>query len=86
MAEQLYGTLQRLLPQRADAVALAPLDIKESAQEIYSNSLPALLEASDGSKRELRERLWELREEFRHIEYHTREGELTGLYRCGSEK
>ena len=86
MAEQLYGTLQRLLPQRADAVALAPLDIKESAQEIYSDGLPALLEASDGSKRELRERLWKLREAFWHIEYHMRGGELTGLQKRGSEK
>ncbi len=64
------------MPQeRADAVALTLPDIEGAAERIHS----ALLETSDGSNEELRERLWEIREEFRHIGYHMRDGELTGL-------
>lgn len=76
----LPGVLERLLPREsADAIALALLDIEESTEKICSRIPPALLKAPGVSEEELRERLWELGEEFRNIEYQMRDGELTEL-------
>lgn len=59
----------------AESIAFAILEIAESAEKIYDVLLPELLASQ--SPDSIREKLWELREEFRHIEYHIQDGKLT---------
>jgi len=63
----------------ADAVVHALCDIAESIERVYSELVPALLASRDADAQLLKERLWDLREEFRHVDYHLHDGRLTEL-------
>jgi len=65
--------------ERADAVVHALVDIEESTCKIYSDLVPQLLRSLPMSSDEFREKLWDVREEFRHIAYHLRDAELADL-------
>lgn len=57
----------------------ALVDIAESMEKLYGTLLPALVVALDQSSDEFKDKLWDLREEFRHVEYHLRDAKLTDL-------
>ncbi|MGS2764257.1 hypothetical protein [Sinomicrobium sp. M5D2P9] len=52
-------------------------DIKESVDKIYSKYVPKLL--NESCKEGIEEIIWDIREEFRHIEYHIDDANLTNI-------
>lgn len=60
--------------EECEAWVLALVDIQESYGRIFEIFLPEALAPIDSS-REKREILWDIREEFRHIEYHVKDVE-----------
>lgn len=65
--------------ERADAVVHALVDIAESMERIYTKLLPDLMDGFDQPGDVFKEKLWDIREEFRHVEYHLNDGKLTEL-------
>ena len=64
----------------ADAVALALNDVAESMDKVYGQFLPRLLESlSENNRDDAQDALWDIREEFRHIDYHVHDAKLTEL-------
>lgn len=64
----------------ADALALALADIAESVDTVYSQLVPRLLEALERKERDdILHVLWDLREAFRHVDYHIHDAKLTEL-------
>lgn len=59
-----------MLSEEAGTVAHALLDIRESMERIYGELLPAILNGPEVEKSVLEEHLWEIHEEFRHVDYH----------------
>jgi glucose-6-phosphate-specific signal transduction histidine kinase len=57
----------------------ALLDVYQSVQKVYSSLVPQLLDDHEASRESVRELLWDVREEFRHIDYHIHDAELTDL-------
>lgn len=81
-AQQLFELLRSrgVLPEaEAEAVAYALLDIAGSARRVYSDVIPTILDEPNASLEHLKDRIWDIREEFRHIAYHIRDGKLTDL-------
>jgi hypothetical protein len=60
-------------------VAHALADIADSLERVYGDLVPEILQDAEAPRDLVQERLWEIREEFRHIDYHIRDGELTDL-------
>jgi hypothetical protein len=48
-------------------------------EKIYRTLLPELMGALDQPSAAFKDKLWDIREEFRHVEYHLRDGKLTEL-------
>ena len=65
--------------EKADAVVHALVDIEESTRKIYVELLPELVHALDQSPDAFKDKLWDVREEFRHIAYHLQDAKLTDL-------
>lgn len=65
--------------ERADAIVHALVDIAESMEKLYGTLLPALMAALDEPNARFKDRLWDIREEFRHVEYHLQDAKLTEL-------
>lgn len=81
-AQQLFEMLKSrgVLPEaEAEAVAYALLDIAGSMRRVYLEVIPAILDKPGASLDQLKDRVWDIREEFHHIAYHTRDGKLTEL-------
>ena len=55
------------------------VDVYESVQKVYGSLVPQLIDEREASRESVRELLWDLREEFRHIDYHIHDAELTDL-------
>lgn len=53
------------------------MDISESVNQIYSELLPKIMEGLDIEANRLEDALWEIRDEFRHIDYHIHDAQLT---------
>jgi hypothetical protein len=62
--------------EKAESVTHALVDIAESIAEVYEVLLPKLMSLEQSSKSARQEVLWEIREEFRHIEYHLNDAGL----------
>lgn len=81
LANTMFDLLRRGLElddDKAGAIALALNDTLVACQKIYIKIIPEMLE--DGkSKEELLDLLWDIREEFREIDYHIHDAELTEL-------
>jgi hypothetical protein len=60
-----------------EALLHALLDIAESFEKVYSTIIPQINLLKN--KQDIREGMWELREEFRHIQYHINDAKLTEL-------
>ena len=69
--------IRGLSRERGEAIVHALIDVAESIEKIHSASIPKLLLAS--SSEEVQEILWEIREEFRHVEYHIQDSGLGDL-------
>ena len=54
-------------------------DIAASVEKVYGEMLPALLSDPTVATEALQDTLWDIREEFRHIQYHIDDGTLTDL-------
>ena len=65
--------------ERAEAIVYALVDIAESMEKVYGTLLPELLAVLDRPSAEFKDKLWDIREEFRHVEYHIHDAELTDL-------
>lgn len=64
----------------AEALVHALVDIRESINKIYNQVLPQLVEHQNGlTKEQVLEKLWEIREQFRHIDYHIRDSKITEI-------
>jgi hypothetical protein len=78
--ELLAGLLrQGLERERADAIVHALVDIGESMERIYGALLPELMVALHQPSAVFKDKLWDIREEFRHVEYHLHDAKLTEL-------
>lgn len=62
--------------EHRNALYHALIDITNSIGAIYSAIIPRLLVSLNADEEELRDVLFELRDEFRHIEYHIRDARL----------
>lgn len=66
--------------KNAESIIHALVDIKQSVNHIYNKILPELVYANEALEQEqLLEKLWEIREQFRHIDYHMRDANLTEI-------
>ncbi len=63
----------------AAAVVYALVEIAESVEMVYGKLLPKILNESNAGQTSIKEQIWDLREEFRHIDYHIHDGRLTEL-------
>lgn len=71
---------RRLLSEiEAEAAVYALVEIAESIEKVYCRLIPDILSHSDAPGDALKEKLWDVREEFRHIDYHIHDGRLTEL-------
>ncbi len=48
-------------------------------EKLYGTLLPALMAAFDEPNAAFKDRLWDIREEFRHVGYHLEDAKLTEL-------
>lgn len=81
-ADKLLDVLQknpRFSRERAEALVHAMVDIAESMNKVYGETLPRLLSDPNASPDVLQDRVWELREEFRHIDYHVHDSGVLEL-------
>lgn len=65
--------------ERAEAIVHALVDIGESMENIYGALLPGMMAVLDRSNAEFKDKLWNIREEFRHVEYHIKDAKLDDL-------
>ncbi|MEW5744392.1 MAG: hypothetical protein AB1805_02975 [Nitrospirota bacterium] len=64
--------------KKTETIIHALVDIAVSMKKIYFEILPELKQRQL-SDNELRDRIWDIREEMRHIEYHIKDASLTEL-------
>lgn len=71
---------RRVRPEaEAEAAVYALLDIAKSVDKVYSELIPTILSDPGAPMERLMDRIWDIREEFRHIAYHIQDGKLTEL-------
>jgi len=66
-----------LAEEEAGTVAHTLMDTHESVEKVYGELLSAVPYRPDVEKSVLEERLWEICEEFQHIDYHIHEAGFT---------
>jgi len=79
--EKLFACLagnKRLTPEETESLVYALKDISESIIKVYEEIIPRLIN-EESNEDMIKSVLWSLREEFRHIEYHIRDGNLQDL-------
>lgn len=80
--KQLFRLLverQVLTKEEAEAAVYALLDIAGSVEKVYGELLPKIMSNPDAPIEELKDLIWYIREEFRHIDYHIRDGRILDL-------
>jgi len=60
----------------AETFALAMMDIRESAAEIYDEYLPKLIQQLRSDTGNVADTIWDIREACRHIDYHLKDAKL----------
>ena len=55
------------------------IEIKDSFEKIYNSIIPNMLKISGNNTELLQDLLWDLREEFRHIDYHIQDSKILDL-------
>ena len=71
-------SLEILKTNKAEALIYGLQEIKDSIEIIYNEILPKLFD-DKLNKEQLLELLWDLREEFRHIDYHIKDAEILDM-------
>lgn len=77
---ELYSKLEEAAifkKEKLDSFIHSLVDIKASIDEIYNVYIPILLK--NNSRELLEETIWDIREEFRHINYHIEDANLTDI-------
>jgi len=78
--DKLYPKLKNdriFTKEKLDSFVHSLADIKESIDKIYNDYVPKLLE--NKLPEELEEIIWDIREEFRHIDYHIKDADLLNI-------
>ena len=70
--------VNRVGEERAESIVHALIDIEESLNTIYKITLPKILENSLTAD-EVQDLIWDIREDFRHIDYHIHDADLINL-------
>ena len=81
-ADKLLAVLSArpVLPGRDhEAIVHTLTDIAASGQKVYGELLPELLSDPSVATEALQDTLWDIREEFRHIQYHIDDGARNDL-------
>ncbi len=65
--------------EEAETLAHALLDISESIEKLYCSPVPQLLSEQEARSEHIEEVLWDIRAEFRHIDYHIHDARFTDL-------
>lgn len=65
--------------EKAESIVHAFVDIEHSLNEVYNKILPELIQTGESRQEQILEKLWEIREQFRHIDYHIHDANLTDL-------
>jgi hypothetical protein len=65
--------------EESDGLVHALIDIAVSIEKVYFDVIPKLLSEPNATTEIFKDRLWDLREEFRHIDYHIHDSKLTEL-------
>ena len=79
-ADKLFEILQSLRSkEEAEAIAHAMTDIAESIREVYVTLLPGILAGTATGENDSKSLLWDIREAFRHIDYHIHDANLIDL-------
>lgn len=76
---ELFETLKsrNILPEaEAEAAAYGLQEIAESMAKVYCDLIPRILNNPNATTDVIRDLYWDIREEFRHIDYHIRDGKL----------
>jgi hypothetical protein len=60
----------------ADAAVHALIDISQSMDQIYEQLVPALLSPNTTTAAGIKDKIWDLREELRHVDYHVHDSGL----------
>ena len=79
--EQLLARLKQagFSDDRSQGVVHALIDVGECMEKIYQLLLPALISNLNSGDDDFKDQLWDIREEFRHIEYHMKDSGLADL-------
>lgn len=76
--ERKLNKMENLQSDKKEALIHALVDIKISIETVYDEILPKLVNEELSSK-EIQDLLWDVREEFRHIDYHIHDSEIIDL-------
>ncbi|CCB86780.1 putative uncharacterized protein [Parachlamydia acanthamoebae UV-7] len=81
--EKISELKNRLMQNRnselqAEAIIHALIDIEESFQTVYKEMIPKLLQ-NNLTNAEFMDLLWDIRDQFQHIDYHIHDGNLINL-------
>jgi hypothetical protein len=72
---ELLKCRQVLPEEQSEAVVHALVDIGEAVEKLYCDLIPKIINDTDGGTL-LQDHLWDVREEFRHIDYHLHDSNL----------
>lgn len=78
-ADRLQSLLDERLvlpPDRTEALVYALREVAGSIQKVYWALLPRTIDDPEITAETLRDLIWDIREEFRHIDYHIHDGLL----------
>ena len=64
--------------ENSEALIYSLMEIEKSINIVYEKILPRVLK-NDITKQVILDMLWDIREEFRHIDYHIKDGKLLDL-------
>ena len=73
---EILRSRRRIDVEQQDALGLALLDIALSFHRVYDELLPQIMDSGTRSDEELDDLLFEMRSDFRHIEYHIKDARL----------
>lgn len=63
--------------EKSESLAHALVDILESVAQVYGTTIPDILNQADSTQTEkLQDLVWDIREAFRHIDYHIHDSEI----------
>lgn len=83
LGEKISELKKRLIQNKkselqAEAIIHALIDNEESFQTVYKEMVPKILQ-TNLTNDEFMDLLWDIRDEFRHIDYHIQDGNLINL-------